>query len=71
MRDIFILKKYRCKIDMYFGKHFARSKYFTYLLVPVLAANCKQHILSPAEVRKICHSLAETYVIPVYLNLLG
>jgi hypothetical protein len=39
--------------------HFAWLKYFTYNLVPVLASNCKQHILSPAEVRKVCYSLAE------------
>jgi hypothetical protein len=28
------------------------SQYFTYHLVPVLAPNCKQHILSPAKARK-------------------
>jgi hypothetical protein len=31
------------------------------LVVPVLASNYKQHILSPAEVTKVCHSLAELY----------
>jgi hypothetical protein len=28
-------------------------------LLPILAPNYKQHILSPAEVRKVCYSLAE------------
>jgi len=46
-------------------------KYFTYHLVPVLAPNYKQHILSPAKVRKVCYSLAELYVKSVYLNLFG
>jgi hypothetical protein len=48
--------------NIYFGRHFARLKYFTYHLVPVLAPNCKQHILSPAKVRNVCCSLAEPYV---------
>jgi hypothetical protein len=39
--------------------------------VPVLAPNCKQHILSPAKVRKVCYSLAELYVTSVYFNLIG
>jgi hypothetical protein len=43
-------------------RHFALLKYFTYHLVPVLAPNYKQHILSSAEVRKVCCSLAELYV---------
>jgi hypothetical protein len=38
-------------------------------LVLVLAPNCKQHILSPVKVRKLCYSLAELYVKFVYLNL--
>jgi hypothetical protein len=46
-------------------------KHFTYHLVPVLARNHKQHILSPAEVRKVRYSLAELYVRSVYLNLFG
>jgi hypothetical protein len=46
-------------------------KHFTYGLVAVLAQNYKQHNLSPAEVSKVRYSLAELYVIPVYLNLLG
>jgi hypothetical protein len=41
------------------------------LLVPALAQNYKQHILSPAKVRKICYSLAELYVKAVYLIYLG
>jgi hypothetical protein len=41
--------------NIYFGRHFAWLKYFTYhlQLVPVLAPNCKQHILWPAKVIKI------------------
>jgi hypothetical protein len=61
---IFILNEIWHKINIYFGEHFACLKYFTYhlLLVPVLAPNYKQHILSPATVRKVCYSLAERYV---------
>jgi hypothetical protein len=36
--------------NIYFGKHFAWLKYFTYQLVPILAPNYKQNILSPAKV---------------------
>jgi hypothetical protein len=36
-----------------------------------MAPNYKQHILSPAEVRKVCYPLAELYVRSVYLNLFG
>jgi hypothetical protein len=53
---------------MYFGRRFAWLKYFTYQLVPVLAPNNKQHILSLAELRKVFYSLAELYVKCVYLN---
>jgi hypothetical protein len=49
--------------------HLAWLTYFTCPLVPVLAPNYKQHILSPAEVRKVCYSLPELYVKSVYLNL--
>jgi hypothetical protein len=58
---------------MYFDRHFAWLKYFTYhfLLVSILAPNYKQHILSPAKVRKVCYSLAELYVRFFYLNLFG
>jgi hypothetical protein len=40
--------------NMFFDRHFAWLKYFTYrfLLVSILAPNYKQHILSPAKVRK-------------------
>jgi hypothetical protein len=50
MRDIFILSEI-CSQDrnIYFGRHFALLKYFTYQLVPILSTNCKQHILSPAK----------------------
>jgi hypothetical protein len=56
------------------GRHLAWLKYlyFTYhLVVPILAPNYKQHILSPAKFRKLCYSLAKLYVISVYLNLFG
>jgi hypothetical protein len=39
--------------------HFARLKYFTYHLVPVLASNYKQHILSQDKLRKICYLLPD------------
>jgi hypothetical protein len=35
---------------VYFDRHFAWLKYFTYHLVPALAPNYKQHILLPAKV---------------------
>jgi hypothetical protein len=35
----------------------------------VLAPDYKQHILSPAKAIKVCCSLAELYVISVYMNL--
>jgi hypothetical protein len=41
----------------------------TYQLVPALAPNSKQHILSPVKVRKECHYSAELHVKSVYLNL--
>jgi hypothetical protein len=56
-------------INLY--RHFALLKYFTSLLVPVLAPNYKQHILSPVKVRKAYCSLAELYDKRVYLNLFG
>jgi hypothetical protein len=56
-------------MNIYFDRLFAWLKRFTYHLVPVLAPNCKQHILSPAEVIKLCYSLAELYVKCDYLNL--
>jgi hypothetical protein len=40
-------------------------------LVSVLTSNNKQHILSPANVIKVCYSLGELYVKSVYLNLFG
>jgi hypothetical protein len=59
--------KYGRKIKYYFGRHFAWFKYFTYHLVPALAPKYKQHILSPATVRKVCYSLAELCVKCVYM----
>jgi hypothetical protein len=71
MRDIFILNKIwaQHEINMLVGN--LLLQYFTSLLVPVLAPNYKQHILSPAEVRKVCYSLAERYVRSVYVNIFG
>jgi hypothetical protein len=57
--------------NIYFARHFAWLKYFTYRLVPILAPNYKQHILSPAKVRKVWYWLAELYVRSVCLNLFG
>jgi hypothetical protein len=56
-------------ITIYFDRDFAWLKYFIYRLVLLLAQNYKQHILSLAEVIKVCYSLAELYVKCVYLNL--
>jgi hypothetical protein len=55
----------------YFGTNFAWLKYFTYRLVPVLAPDYKQHILLPANVRKVSYALAKVYVKCVYLKWLG
>jgi hypothetical protein len=55
---------------MYFDRLFAWLKH-SYCLILVLAANNKQHILSPAKDIKVCYSLAGLYVICVYLNLFG
>jgi hypothetical protein len=56
--------------NIYCGRHFAWLEYCTsHLVVPVLAPKYKQHILSPAEVRKVCYSVPELYVRFVYLNL--
>jgi hypothetical protein len=50
MRDIFILKEIEEQGKIYFGKNFTLLKYFSYHLVPVLAPNYEQHILSLAKV---------------------
>jgi hypothetical protein len=70
VRIIFILYEMwvQDKVIIYFGNRFAWLKYFTCRLVPVLAPNYKQDILSLAEVRKVCYSLAELYVISIYFN---
>jgi hypothetical protein len=46
------LDEIRAQLNIYIGRHFAWLKYCTYhlLLVPVLAANYKQEILSQAKV---------------------
>jgi hypothetical protein len=64
MGEIFILNKIWVPDKIYFDRHFAWLKYFTYHLVPILAPNCKQHILS-----LVCYSLAKLCVKSVYLNL--
>jgi hypothetical protein len=38
--------------EVNFGRKFSWLKYCTHRLVPVPASNYKQHILSPAKVRK-------------------
>jgi hypothetical protein len=49
--DIYFERNMGARLNVCFGRHFAWLKYFTYqLVVPVLGPNCKQHILSPAEV---------------------
>jgi hypothetical protein len=71
MRDIFILNEIWAQGKIYILVGAAWLKYFTYHLVPVLAPSYKQHILSPAKVRKVCYSLRELCVKYVYLNLFG
>jgi hypothetical protein len=56
---IYLERHVDARYNIYFGRHFAWLQYFTYQLVPVLAPNCKQLILTPAKVWKVCHSLAE------------
>jgi hypothetical protein len=43
------------KIIIYFGRHFALLKYFTYHSVLAVAPNNNQHILSPAKYRQACY----------------
>jgi hypothetical protein len=57
----------RCNI--YFDRHLAWFKYFTYQLVLVLSPNYKQNILRPPKVRKVCYSLAELHVKSLNFNL--
>jgi hypothetical protein len=61
----------RCASQVGAVMNFAWLKYFTHLLVLVLAPNYKQHILLPTKVRKVSYSLAELYVKSIYLNLFG
>jgi hypothetical protein len=49
MNDIYFKGNWDARQNIYFGRHFAWFKYFIYQLVPVLAPNYKQHILSPAK----------------------
>jgi hypothetical protein len=56
---------------IYFVRHFAWLKYFTYRLLLALASSYKQHILLPAKFIKISYSLAELCVKSVYLNSFG
>jgi hypothetical protein len=65
MRDMFISREIwvQGKIYILIGTLFAWFKYFTYRLVQLVAPNYKQHILSPAKVRRVLrYSLAELYV---------
>jgi hypothetical protein len=61
LRELFVwgtylfYTKYGCKVNIYFGRKFVCLKYFTCQLVPVLAPNYKQHILSLAKLRKECY----------------
>jgi hypothetical protein len=71
MGEVFILNEIWVKGKVHFDRRFALFKYFIYSLVPVLAPNYKQHILSPIKVRKVCYSFTELYVKSVYLNLFG
>jgi hypothetical protein len=52
MRYLFILDEIwtQDKIYIYFCRHFAWLKYFTYQLLPILAPNYKQHNLSPYKI---------------------
>jgi hypothetical protein len=72
MGVIFILNEMWTHDYVYISRYFAWFKHFTYrlLLVPVLAPNYKQHILSPPKVRKV-YLLAKLYVKSVYLDLFG
>jgi hypothetical protein len=38
--------------NVHFDRHFTRLKYFPYHSVPVLAPNCKHHILSLTKIEK-------------------
>jgi hypothetical protein len=40
--------------NIYFGRHFACLKYFTYRLVPDWLLTISSTFLSPAKVRKVC-----------------
>jgi hypothetical protein len=42
-----------------------------YLSYTIMISNYKQHILSPAKVRKVSYLLDEFYVISVYLHIFG
>jgi hypothetical protein len=51
VRDIYFERSMGARYNIYFGRHSAWLKYFTYrLLLPVLAPNYKQPILLPAKV---------------------
>jgi hypothetical protein len=49
MKGIYFERNVDARQNIYLGRHFVWLNYFTYHLVPVLALNYKQHILSPAE----------------------
>jgi hypothetical protein len=52
MRDIYFERNINARQNVYFVRRFAWLKYFYHSVVPVLAPNYKQYILSPAKVRK-------------------
>jgi hypothetical protein len=52
--------------NIYFGRHFAWLRYFTYHLVTVLVPNYKQHILSPTKVRSMLFINSTLYKICVF-----
>jgi hypothetical protein len=58
-----------------FDRYFDWFKYFTWayhlLLVPVLAPDYKQHILSPAEIIKSCYSLAVEFCLYKFIRVKG
>jgi hypothetical protein len=66
-RDVFIFNEVGAEHKTYIVRHFAWMTYFAYRLVPVLAPNHKQHILSSAKLRKVCLN----FVRSIYLNLFG
>jgi hypothetical protein len=55
MREVLILNAIWAQGKKYFDRLFAWLKYYIYHLISILAPKYKQHILSPANVRKVCY----------------